>query len=327
MPFCLKNGIKSKILTHKLSNIIPERSTIIVGLSGGPDSVFLLDQLAALKKAGVIEKLIAAHLDHEWRSNSGKDALFCTHIAQKYAVPFESKKLRELDKTFRGSKEEVGRKARRYFFEQLLKQYKADAIALGHHAQDQQETFFIRLIRGTSLAGLTGMKEKNGPYIRPLLHHTKQEIIDYLDTHKIAYLIDPSNASPEFLRNRIRNELLPILHKVDPRFDAHLLQTMDRLQQTENYLEQHTHDLFAAMATVRNNQHTIDLNTFFAVPLVMQHRILMHWLKKEQVSFIPTESFLNEIIRFLKQPQSKTHTIHEQWQIAKKKKHADIIKS
>lgn len=320
----MKDGTKSKILTRKINNIIPERSTIIVGLSGGPDSVFLLDQLAALKNAGVIKELIAAHLDHEWRSNSGKDALFCEQIAQKYAVPFESKKLSELDKTFRGSKEEVGRKARRYFFEQLLKQYKADAIALGHHAQDQQETFFIRLIRGTSLAGLTGMKEKNGPYIRPLLHHTKQEIIDYLDTHKIAYLIDPSNASPEFLRNRIRNELLPALRAVDSRFDAHLLQTMDRLQQTENYLEQHTHDLFTAMTTKHNTERIIDLHAFFKLPMVMQYRILMHWLKKEQVPFVPTESFLNEIIRFLKQPQSKTHAIHEQWGIKKEKRSAAI---
>lgn len=310
----------------QLTDLIPERSTIIVGLSGGPDSIYLLDHLSSLLKAGKINAIIAAHLDHEWRADSSNDALFCKDLAQKYGVLFVNKKLSELNQSFTGSKEEIGRKARRYFFEQLLSAYNADFIALGHHAQDQQETFFIRLIRGASLPGLTGMRIKSGRYIRPLLNHSKAEIVQYLDAHKIPYLLDPSNESPEFLRNRIRNTVLPALRSVDPRFDMHLLQTMKRLEQTEEYLQAHTRELFDTLSSIKNSQRTIDLNKLLSLPLVMQHRLLMLWLTAEKVPFVATESFLNEIIRFLQMPESKTHTIHKEWAIKKQKRSASIIK-
>ena len=151
------------------NNLIAESSKIILGLSGGPDSIYLLHKLASLRNTGTIKELIAAHLDHEWRQDSAKDVAFCKQACKSLNVPFVSKKLSELNLSFKGSPEEIGRNARRYFLEQIRTKHNADLIALGHHLQDQEETFFIRLIRGTSLSGLCAMWPKKGFYIRPLL--------------------------------------------------------------------------------------------------------------------------------------------------------------
>ncbi len=128
-------------------NLLPAGSTVVLGLSGGPDSVFLLHLLADKNI-----KLIAAHLDHEWRADSADDVTFCKKLAQKYNVPFITAKASELKRTFKwdGSQEQLGRAMRRHFFATVAAAHATDSIALAHHAQDQQETFFIRLMRGRS---------------------------------------------------------------------------------------------------------------------------------------------------------------------------------
>ena len=308
--------------------IIPERSIIVVGLSGGPDSVYLLHQLAALKKSGHITEIIAAHLDHEWRTESANDSVFCADLAKKYGLPFVGGNMSDIKQviTWNGSQEEIGRKARQLFLTSVMKEYGADAIALGHHADDQQETFFLRLIRGTSLTGLCGMMPKSGPYIRPLLALSKREIVSFLDTHKIPYLIDPTNVSPDYLRNRIRTTVLPVLRACDARFDHALLATMGRLQQAEDYFETIALQLFGTISSEHEGILSIDTQAFNSQPTIMQQRLLMIWLKRAHVPFTPTAAFFNEIIKFLAQPTGAKHTVGINWLIAKKKNKATIIK-
>ena len=158
--------LSSKTTLISMNNsLIPNHSTLIIGLSGGPDSVYLLHQLVFLQKEKNLT-LIAAHLDHEWRKDSSKDTNFCQQLCTPMPVTFICKKASELGLSldYKGSQEEIGRKLRRYFFEQLAQKYKATAIVLGHHADDQIETFFIRLIRGSTIYGLSSMKEKEGLY-------------------------------------------------------------------------------------------------------------------------------------------------------------------
>ena len=303
-------------------NLMPEGSSLVLGLSGGPDSVFLLHYLVQLKKQGHISDLIAAHLDHEWRTESKNDVEFCKKICADLNVPFETSTLSAYTNKLKydGSKEEMARNARRLFFEEIRKKYNADLIALAHHAQDQEETFFIRLIRGSSLSGLTSIWPKQGVYIRPLLQTNKADIVAYLDQHTIPYLTDPTNVSPEFLRNRIRATVLPALRTCDTRFDKNFLATITRLQETELYLQQHTESLFKELFL----DNTIDIKKLLAHPAIMQYRLLIQWLCTTSISFPPTQSFLDEIIRFLRQPESKNHSIHPSWQIIKKKNFARI---
>jgi len=223
--------------------------------------------------------------------------------------------------------EELGRTMRRQFLTNVAKEHNADYIALGHHAQDQQETFFIRLMRGASLPGLIAMRPKQGKYIRPLLQTNKSDIVAYLEQHKIAYLTDPTNVSPEFLRNRIRATVLPALQSCDARFDQNFLETLNRLQATENYLNEQTQEIFKDFTRTESDFVWLNVNQLLSLHTIMQHRIIMEWLVRARVPFTPTEKFLEEIIRFCKQPDSKTHTIHHNWMLIKKKQWITIVRN
>lgn len=231
----INQKIKQFIALH---NLVQHNDIIIVGLSGGPDSVFLLHFLAALQKELSL-KLIVAHLNHEWRPEADQEEQLCRDIAHTLGLQYITSKISQLNLPFKinGSKEEYARKIRRYFFEQLVQEHNANSIALAHHLQDQEETFFIRLIRGSSLTGLTAINPRSGLYIRPLLETSKHEIIDWLHAHNNAYAIDSSNTSDLFLRNRIRSHVIPALQQCDDRFNQNFLTTLNRLKQTEIFLK------------------------------------------------------------------------------------------
>lgn len=318
----IHHNIKHFIAKHAL---IERNDIIIVGLSGGPDSVFLLNFLIELQKEIPIT-LIVAHLNHEWRQEAAQEEQLCHKIAQKFNLHYMSAKLSELDLPFKpnGSKEEYARKARRYFFEKLARKHNATSIALAHHLQDQEETFFIRLIRGSSLTGLTAMKPRNGLYIRPLLETNKNDILNWLHAHNITYAVDASNTSPDYLRNRIRAEVLPALRACDDRFEVNFLSTLQRLTATENFLHQLAAKTFAQIACKENNTYTLNILDLLKLDPILQHRVMLHWLIAENVPFPITQAFLDEIIRFLQSPRGGTHTIHEQWKIVKKQKKASL---
>ena len=311
-----------KLLLDK--KYIPEGSRIVLGLSGGPDSMYLLHQLVTLRTNGYIKEVFAAHLDHQWRSNSSADEQFCRNACMQLNVLYESITLSKVAITPKGSQEEIGRAARRAYLETVRKKNNADLIVLGHHLQDQEETFLIRLIRGTSLTGLCAMWPKKGYIVRPLLELSKQEILAWLDEKKIAYLIDPSNELETFLRNKIRKQVIPALQACDERFDQNFLATLQRLQETELYLQEQTNNIFAQISKKEDSLLLLDKNLFLQQPTIMQYRLLMHWLTLMKVPFPPAQAFLDEIIRFLQQPGSKQHTIHEKWHIHKKKNSAWI---
>jgi len=328
------------------NNLIPQDSKIILGLSGGPDSIFLLHLLAPLHHKGIIT-LTAAHLDHEWRPESGKDVKFCQQATVQLGVQLVNRKISDLglDLKFNGSREELARKARRHFLEQVRTDYQANLIAVGHHANDQQETFFIRLIRGASLTGLTAMKPKNDEYIRPLLQTYKADILAYLTTNNIPYLLDYTNESDDYLRNRIRNQVLPALQKTDARFDANFSHALERLHETEKFLDMLTQETFEKLVTKENNLDPgipsvflnamkknvsrdeplwLNLPALCALDPVIQQRILVRWLCIANVPFTPSSHFFAEIMRFLHQPGGGEHAIHQQWSLLKKKKMVSI---
>ena len=309
--------IESYVTKH---NLINQNNTIIIGLSGGPDSVFLLHILAELQKKYNLT-LIAAHLNHEWRPEADAEEELCRSLAQKLNILFVSQKLSALKqiRKYNGSREEFARSMRRHFLEQVLHEHTADRIALGHHAQDQQETFFIRLIRGTSLSGLTGMEPRAGLYIRPLLETNKTDILQWLHDNNISYAHDLSNESLDYLRNRIRSTVLPALEQCDERWNNNFLITINRLKQDDALLDDIAHTTLTKILIQKDDKEVFDTQHFITIHPSLYHRIIILWLIHNNVPFPTTQSFLDELIRFLTHERGGKHEIHDEWMIVKKR--------
>lgn len=306
------------------TQVIPKDSTIIVGFSGGPDSLCLLHQLSLLRESHTI-KVVAAHLDHGWREDSDHDAHYCENLCNKWDIPFELGHARDFETLVKktGSKEDIGRRMRRMFYKQVAEKHNAKLVALGHHQNDQVENFFIRMIRGTTLTGLAGMQEQQGLYVRPLLDATKEEILQYLTEKNLPYLTDPSNSNEEFLRNRIRAHLVPALSRCDTRAMQNVMRTFDQVKAAETFLQKLTHETFKALL-VKDVPLTIKLTAFAQLDRFLQYRILQHWIVTCAPSFTLTESFLNEIMRFLESPRGGVHQLGTGWHMVKKQGHAYI---
>jgi tRNA(Ile)-lysidine synthase len=202
--------------TIKKYNLIQKNDKIVVGVSGGPDSVTLLHLLCSLKKEFNL-KLHVAHLDHGLRKDSSNDRLFVESLAQRLNLPFTSARVSIKELARKGSLEEIARNVRLGFLFKVAKDSKAQKIALGHNLDDQAETVLMRILRGTGLYGLSGILAKRDLYgyeiIRPLILTKRKEIEAYLKQRKIKARTDSTNLKDLYLRNRIRNKLLPFLEK------------------------------------------------------------------------------------------------------------------
>ena len=305
--------------------LLPPNSTVIIGLSGGADSVFLFHFLRSIAKEKNI-RLIAAHLDHQWRENSGEDRIFCQKLAATYQIPFVATTADQivLEKKYNGSHEEVARNKRRHFFAQVKAAHSADFVALAHHADDQQETFFMRMMRGTTLDGIVGMRPQSDFYIRPLLKTSKKEMLAYLAEHNFTFVHDHTNESDNFLRNRIRNHALPALNHCDARFDANVERLLTSLSDANDFIAALTQQRLLAITEASPTGNAINITLFFEQESFLQKRILLLWICQYNVSFVPSERFLHEIVRFLKHSKANKHTLHQTWCIKKTNTHASI---
>jgi len=321
------NVLFQRILDYcTLHKLIKEGDTILIGLSGGPDSILLAHFLAWLQKK-MNCTVIAAHLDHGWRQDSHKDMLFTKRIAEALGFPFINKHANKIiGPAKRGSLEEYGRELRRAFFEQVAASHNAQKIALGHHQDDQIETFFIRLLRGAGLHGLASIRPQQGAYIHPLLGITKQEIIAYLDNHQIQYLTDYTNVADTHLRNRIRMNVIPVLKQTDKRFEKNCIRAINNLQHADAFVEKEAQKLLASLSEVYREKRVLALEPFRSLSPFMQKEVLLAWLIDERVAFVPTTGFFDEIIRFLSSTTGGFHELGPSWGIRQQQQHAWIEK-
>jgi tRNA(Ile)-lysidine synthase len=265
--------VKHTIARHRM---ISEGDCVIVAVSGGPDSVCLLHILHELKDELNI-RLVVAHFDHGLRSAEDEsETAFVRDLAQSLKVPFETAKGRLLSKRTRGSREEVARNARYAFLEKVRKKHKAQKIALGHNLNDQAETILMRLLRGSGPSGLTGIPpSRDGSIIRPLIEIERQEIENYLKAKKLASVTDSSNLKTDYMRNKIRLEIMPLLEEQQPQLTRLLAQTAEILRDEDDYLEQ------TAEAWVGKNIEILPQNAlsmpipyFLKLPVASRRRVI-----------------------------------------------------
>lgn len=200
----------------RANNLLKKRGTVIVGVSGGPDSVALLYLLTTLAPEYRLSLRIA-HLDHGLRADSGADARFVRALGNKLGIPVTLGRAHLKRAVLKGSLEEAAREARFAFFFRCAARVRADTIALGHNLDDQAETVLMRLLRGTGLCGLSAIIPKRlikgYTVIRPLLSVPRSQIESYLRRTRICPRRDPTNDDEIFTRNKLRKSLIPFLQK------------------------------------------------------------------------------------------------------------------
>ncbi|MBI5779961.1 MAG: tRNA lysidine(34) synthetase TilS [Planctomycetes bacterium] len=250
-------------LIHRVYNTIREYGlfrpgqTIIIGLSGGPDSVTLahiLHQINIHFKTGW--RLVIAHLNHQMRGRkSDRDERFARRMAADLglSIHVNRRNIIQLSKRYKQSLEETARYERYRFFTELAikiakgRRKQIISVAVGHNLDDNAETVLFRIIRGTGLKGLRSIRPKRELFagsrfhlVRPLAFTSKQEVLAYLKAQKLPYCIDHTNQDKKILRNRIRHELLPLLKKYNPAICRHLVQLSETASAHYDYLDKTT---------------------------------------------------------------------------------------
>lgn len=235
-------------------DLIARGDAVLVAVSGGPDSVALL-HLVAERKSKWQLRVGVAHLDHGLREESARDADFVRMLAERHALTLHTERVdvRDLQCRRRLSIEAAGREARYRFFKQTVERRGFNKVALAHHADDNAETLLLNLLRGSGRLGLGGMPPmREGCFIRPLIRADRAEVLDYLRRRGLPALADPSNDYNGFLRNRIRNQLIPLLEKdYQPGVRAVLQRSAEALREEEEWIESQIQPLFEQTVLAR----------------------------------------------------------------------------
>jgi len=275
----LLSRVSITIEKHKL---LKANEHILVAVSGGPDSVALLHILYKLRNKYNL-RLGVVHYEHGIRGESSlKDAIFVESLAQKLNLPFyiEHGNTKVYAKEKKLSLEAAARYLRYDFFERVLKDTKADKLALGHTADDQVEEILRRLLRGTAWAELAGMEIKRDKYIRPLLEIYKKDILAALEVEKIPYMIDVTNLDLRFLRNRIRHQLIPLLLKFNPRFKQNLLEMASIWREENAWMEMAVKNALKECMEKIGKKYCINLTLFDNYHPALQRRLLSKILQE-----------------------------------------------
>jgi len=292
--------------TIKRYGLIIPGDLVIVGVSGGPDSLALLHVLHILSKKGDFS-LHAAHLNHSFRGQEAdEEALWVKKIAESWGIPctVAQEDIPALIEQTGMSPQEAGHQARQRFFLSLLRELKGQKIALGHQADDQAETIFIHLLSGAGPEGLQGIRPYNPPFIRPLLFISRQEIEEYCRKNDLEPRRDPSNYKNVYLRNKIRNQLLPwIKENINPNLVESLQRTAIILQDEEDYWQEVIKSCLQQYGTKTEEEVRLDLSKFVNEQKAVQRRIIRYIYQKLTGRQGPAFIHAEQICQLAKQSQ------------------------
>ncbi|MBJ6361259.1 tRNA lysidine(34) synthetase TilS [Paenibacillus sp. MAHUQ-46] len=254
--------------------------TILTALSGGPDSMALLHILQQLAEAEQLT-LAAAHVNHGFRiEESAREAAVVAQWCAIIGIPLKFGELALPDYIERtGMNAQAAAREHRYaFLHEAAAACGAQRIALGHHADDQSETVMMRIIRGTSPGGLSGMPvsrtEKNVELIRPLLRINKSELLSYCDRHQLPYSTDSSNFKRNYFRNKVRLDVIPYLEKLNPKLPESLLRLADMARSDDDYIEQQAVVLFKERVRLEAGRAVMNRSALTDIHVALQRRMI-----------------------------------------------------
>lgn len=276
--------LEEKVLeTIQEYNLIEKNDKIVIGVSGGPDSMCLLDILYCLKEKLHIE-LFVAHINHQIRKEAEKETKYVQEFCQKIQVPCFVKyaEVEKLAKEQKIGTEEMGRNVRYEFFEEIAKKVGANKIATAHNSNDNSETVLMNFLRGTAISGLKGIEIKRDKYIRPIRNCTREEIEAYCKKRNLNPQIDQSNFESIYTRNKIRNSLIPYLQK---EFNPNILEGINRLsdlaREEEAYFAKIVEQTYESLKIGENEREIIlDLKKFNQLEKVIKTRLILYTIHK-----------------------------------------------
>lgn len=279
-------------------NLILPGELVIIGVSGGPDSLALLHVLNQLSKEGNFA-IHAAHLNHSFRGQEADDeARWVQQVAESWGIPCTIAKedIPALVAKTGLSPQEAGHIARKKLFASLLTELQGQKVALGQQADDQAETILMHLLKGAGTEGLQGIRPFNPPYIRPLLFITRKEIEEYCRSNGLEPRQDPSNLKNVYLRNRIRNQLMPwIKENINPNLVTSLQRTASIIQSEEDYWRGVITSFAELHVSKTAGKLRVALNGLLQVPVAVQRRIIRYCCQEITGDQAPAYQHVEEI--------------------------------
>ena len=271
----MEEKIYKYILKH---NMISIGDTVVVGLSGGADSVCLFTVLNNLRDRLSIN-LAGVHINHCLRGeDANRDERFAKYLCEKHNIPFCAYKIdvNEIANCKHLSIEEAGRLARYDAFREVASQYKNAKIAVAHHMNDQAETVLFNMFRGAGMNGISGIKPVNKDIIRPLLCVSRQEIEHYAKDNKLLYMTDETNKSDEYMRNRIRNHILPYaVMNINENAIANINQSANICLSAFDYIKDVATMHYNELVTVDDEDVVINSECFLKLPAIIKQNVIM----------------------------------------------------
>ena len=279
--------MKEKVLdTIKKYNLIENGDSIVIGVSGGPDSICLLHVLNSLKEE-LNFNIYVAHVNHMIRIEADEETKYVEEFCKNIGVECFVKKIDVIDisKKEKIGTEETGRKIRYEFFDEVLKNTGSNKIATAHNNNDKVETIIMNVLRGSGTAGLKGIEPiRDGKYIRPLIETERSEIEKYCEENKLEPRIDKSNSDNVYTRNKVRNVVIPYIKE---EFNPNIIKTINRLSdvstEENEYLNKITEDIFEEILIEENKEEkqiVLNLKKLANTDLVIKRRVILYTINR-----------------------------------------------
>lgn len=278
--------MKKKVLeTIKKYNLIENGDKLVVAVSGGPDSITMLDILNEIKNEKTIDfEICVAHINHMIREEAKSDELYVKKYCEEKNIDFYSKsidvlKLANNNKT---GTEEMGRIVRYKFFDEVLEKTGSNKVSIAHNKNDKAETMIMNILRGSGISGLKGIEPKRGKYIRPLIECERQEIENYCKEKNLNPRIDKTNFDNTYTRNKIRNIVIPYIKQ---EFNPNIINTLSRLSELvveeDDYIENKVKKAYETLLIKEDKKEIIlDLKKFNEEEKVIKSRIVLYTITR-----------------------------------------------
>lgn len=297
--------LKDKVIdTIKKYNLIESGDKIIFAVSGGPDSICMLDIFIEIRKSFkqvgcnfnpeplASFGIVVVHVNHMIRKEAKDDEEYVKNYCKKNNIEFYSKSI-DVQKLANNNKigtEEAGRMVRYEFFDEILEKTNSNKIAIAHNKNDNAETIIMNAIRGTGISGLKGIEARRGKYIRPLIKCERTEIEEYCKERELNPRIDKTNFENEYTRNKIRNIVIPYIKQ---EFNPNIIEALDRLSdlvlEEESYINKQVHNVYSNilieenledLKSTKSSEIVLDLKKFNNEEKVIKSRLLLYTITR-----------------------------------------------